>query len=63
MDASFDFALAALQGEVGEAISALTSLVTDTAGFHALADAVGSKEESTFTGDTFVVIVGLAVGD
>lgn len=61
--AAFDFALAALEPEVREAVSALSSLVADAAIFHGLADAFSSQEESAVAGDTFVVVVGLAVVD
>lgn len=59
----FDFTLVALESEVGKAVSALSSLVTNTAGIHGLADSLVSEEESTLAGHTFVVVVGLAVLD
>ena len=61
--ASFNFTVISLESEVGKAVSALSSLVSDTSSLHSFADSLGSQEVSTFTGHTFIVIVGLAVLD
>ena len=63
LDASFDFAGASLECEVGKAVGALSSLVPDTSSLHSLADAIRGKEEATFASNTLVVVVGFAVLD
>ena len=58
---SLNLTVVSLESEVREAVSALSSLVSDASSLHPLANTLTGKEVATFTSNTLVVVVGLAV--
>lgn len=63
LDTSLQFALAAFEFEVREAIRANSSLISDASQLYFLADSIITEVKSTITGNAFVFIVSLAIFD
>lgn len=63
VSAALHVACASFELVIGEAISALASLVSNTSQFHSLTDTIISKIVSAFTGCTSVFVISLTVTD